>query len=69
VAAHDRLCESVDRLMTHLRANEIDVDGPTITAGAWLAMDPATEQFTNSAEANGLTRREDRTPYVVPQIA
>jgi hypothetical protein len=69
VAGHDPLCDSVDRMVAHLRANEIDVDGPTITAGVWLDMDPATEQFTNSPDANGLVRRHDRKPYVVPQIA
>jgi hypothetical protein len=32
-------------------------------------MDPATERFTNNAKANELLRREDRKPFVVPEIA
>ncbi len=68
-AANDRLRDSVERMLAHLRANEVDVDGPTITAGAWLEMDPETEHFINNAEANGLARRHDRRPFVVPQVA
>jgi predicted dehydrogenase len=69
VADHALLAEFVDRMLTHLRANEIDVDRPTLTLGPWLELDPASERFTNSDEANHLARREDRKPYVVPQIA
>jgi predicted dehydrogenase len=63
------LHDSVDRMLTHLRANEIDVDRPTVTVGPWLEIDPATEQFTNSSPANNLARRDDRPPFVVPQVA
>jgi hypothetical protein len=63
------LHEGVERMFAHLRANEIDIDKPAVTAGVWLEMDPATERFTNSAPANELLRREDRKPFVVPEIA
>jgi predicted dehydrogenase len=66
---HQRLNEGVERMFAHLRANEIDIDKPAVTAGVWLEMDPATERFTNSAPANELLRREDRKPFVVPEIA
>ncbi|MEX2025879.1 MAG: gfo/Idh/MocA family oxidoreductase, partial [Pirellulaceae bacterium] len=59
----------VERMLAHLRANEIDVDQPVVTVGQWLEMDPSTEQFTNNQAANDLVRRADREPYVVPQIA
>lgn len=61
--------DSVGRMLTHLRANEIDVDRPTITLGPWLEVDTVAEQFTNSESANHLVRRDDRQPFVVPQIA
>jgi predicted dehydrogenase len=66
---HQRLQESLERMFAHLRANEVDIDKPAITAGVWLEMDPATERFTNNAAANELLRREDRKPFVVPEIA
>jgi hypothetical protein len=69
VSRHELLAESVDRMLAHLRANEIDVDHPAVTLGPWLEIDPASERFTNSEPANHLARREDRKPYVVPQIA
>jgi len=47
----------------------VDIDKPAVTAGVWLEMDPATERFTNSTAANELLRREDRKPFVVPEIA
>ncbi len=65
---HLRLRESLERMFAHLRANEVDVDKPAITAGAWLEMDPTTERFTNNTAANELLRREDRKPFVVPEI-
>jgi predicted dehydrogenase len=66
---HQRLHEGLERMFAHLRANEVDIDKPAITAGVWLEMDPATERFTNSTAANELLRREDRKPFVVPEIA
>jgi hypothetical protein len=32
-------------------------------------MDPASERFTNNESANEMLRREDREPFVVPEIA
>ncbi len=66
---NERLHESLQRMFTHLRANEVDIDKPIITAGVSLEMDPASERFTNNTAANELLRREDRKPFVVPTIA
>jgi hypothetical protein len=56
-------------MMYHLKANGVDVDKPVVTEGVTLKMDPATERFTNNEAANELLRREDRKPFVVPEIA
>jgi predicted dehydrogenase len=69
IGRHDRLGEAVERMFDHLRANEVDLDKPIVTAGAWLEMDPAQEQFTNNSLANEQLRREDRQPFIVPEIA
>jgi predicted dehydrogenase len=69
IEKHQRLHEGVERMFAHLRANEVNIDKPAITAGVWLEMDPATERFTNSTAANELLRREDRKPFIVPTIS
>jgi hypothetical protein len=56
-------------MLKHLKANEVNVDEPVVTAGVWLEMDPKTEQFTNNSTANEMLRRNDRKPFVVPEIA
>jgi predicted dehydrogenase len=61
--------QSVDRLLAHLAANEIDVDAATVTLGPMLEFDIETEKFTNNPAANGLLRREDRQPFVVPEVS
>ncbi len=69
VGSNEQLRDSVERMFAHLRANEVNVDEPVVTQGALLEMDPATERFTNNDAANELLRREDRRPFVVPQVA
>lgn len=63
------LRDSLDRMLAHLRANEVDVDQPVLTVGPTLEMDPAKETFTNSEAANHLLRRDDRAAFAIPQIA
>ena len=55
-------------MVAHLRANEVDVDRPVITAGLWLDMDPATERFTNCDEANEMLSRPRRAGYELPEL-
>jgi hypothetical protein len=69
VAGNPALEEFVGGMLDHLRANEVDVDQPVVTLGPSLEIDPQSERFTNSSEANHFARREDRKPFVVPSIA
>ena len=62
------LAEPFDRMVEHLRANEVAVDRPTITLGPWLEMDPKTETFTNHSDANSFLAREYRQSFVVPEM-
>ena len=66
---NERLSESVERMIQHLSANEVDVDQPVITAGAWLEMDTKTERFTNNEAANELVRRDGRGDFIIPELA
>jgi predicted dehydrogenase len=69
VGKNEKLRDSVERMMKHLRENEVDVDDRVVTAGAWLEMDPKSEQFTNNSTANEMLHRADRKPFAVPEIA
>jgi len=69
VSGNDLLADSVDRMMQHLKANGVNVDEPVVTMGAELKMDPQTEQFVGNEAASKLLRRDDRAPFVVPEIA
>lgn len=68
VSKNELLRDSVQRMFDHLRANEVEIDSPVVTQGAWLEMDPTTERFTNSDAANELLRREDRPAFAVPEV-
>jgi predicted dehydrogenase len=57
-----------DRLLSHLRAHEIDVDSPSITLGPWLEAAPQQECFVDNAAANKLVKGFYREPYVVPEV-
>jgi predicted dehydrogenase len=60
--------DSFDRMVEHLKANEIDFEKEPITMGPMLTMDPKTERFTgeNSKWANMYIKRNYREPFVVP---
>jgi predicted dehydrogenase len=68
VADSPLFSESVERLLAHLRANEVDVDSASVTLGPMLEFDAEREQFVSNGAANHLARREDRRPFVVPEI-
>jgi len=63
------LAESFDRLVGHLKANEIDLDKDRLTAGPTLTIDEKTERFTGEGAewANMFVSRNYRRPFVVPQ--
>ena len=63
---HPHFAESVERMLAHLDANEVDVKATPLTLGRRLELDPATETFVGDEEANLLVDREYRRPYKVP---
>ena len=71
VKSNPLLSSSFDRMASHLRANDVDIDSEAgaLQLGPWLELDTTTEFFTNSDAANQLRRREkQRAPYAVPDI-
>ncbi len=69
VGSNDLLAESLDRLLQHLRANEIDLDKNPLAVGPMLTFDTECEQFVDedSYYANMLLSRNYRPPFVVPE--
>ncbi len=65
----DLLAESLDRLLQHLRANEIDLDKTPLAVGPTLTFDTERERFVgeDSYYANMFLSRNYRPPFVVPE--
>ena len=61
------VAEALGRMEEHLAANNVDLKNTTLTLGPVLEMNPKTERFTNSDDANKLVTREYRNGYVVPE--
>jgi predicted dehydrogenase len=70
ITGNDLLSSSFDRMVAHLRANDVDVDSGegALTLGPWLELDTTAEVFTNNDKANELRTRQQREPFVIPQI-
>jgi hypothetical protein len=65
---YTKLEEAYDRMVEHLRNNEVDLDETQLTLGQGLRMDPSSERFRDNEAANKLLTREYRAPFVVPEI-
>jgi predicted dehydrogenase len=68
VLASPALAEALDRMVEHLKANNVAVETDQLTLGAALAFDPKAETFTGGGAdaANALLTRNYRAPFVVP---
>jgi hypothetical protein len=68
VAGNDILAETVDRMLSHLRANEVDLEKNPLAVGPMLTFDAEHEKFVgeSSARANTFLKRTYRPPFVVP---
>jgi len=69
IESNERLTDSFQRMADHLEANEVNVEEDTITLGPWLEIDPTSERFNNSDQANDLLARDCRKPFVVPDLS
>lgn len=56
-----------DRMLAHLRANEVSLDFEQLTVGVPLVMNPRREVFVDNDAANELLTRVYRRPFVVPE--
>jgi len=58
--------DTFQRMLEHLKANEVDLTATPLTLGPVLKMDPKKERFVGNAQANALLTRDYRKPFVVP---
>jgi hypothetical protein len=70
IKGNDLLSGSFDRMASHLRANNVEIDSGegALTIGPWLELDPATEEFTANDAATELRARKQREPYIIPDL-
>ncbi|MFO1500021.1 MAG: Gfo/Idh/MocA family oxidoreductase [Verrucomicrobiota bacterium] len=63
--------DAFERCREHLQDNGVNLAETPASLGPWLTLDPARDRFTGSFadEANQLSRRVDRPPFVVPELA
>ena len=69
--ANAELSDAFERCREYLRENEVNLDTTPAVLGPWVTFDPKKERFIKDLadEANALSRREYREPFVVPKIA
>ena len=69
VTGRELLANSFDRMASHLRANDVDIDSQDVlTLGAALELDPTNEMFIGNDAANTLRSPKQRTPFAVPNL-
>lgn len=65
----DLFKDSLQRMIDHLKANDVDVsDGAALTLGADLRFNTTTESVTNNPKADQMMAREFRKGFEVPNL-
>ncbi|MCX8107825.1 MAG: gfo/Idh/MocA family oxidoreductase, partial [Verrucomicrobiae bacterium] len=58
--------DTFQRMLDHLRLNEVDLAATPLTLGPVLRFNPRKEVFSGNPQANKLLTRNYRAPFVVP---
>ncbi len=68
IGNNEYLMDSFERMLSHLKANQVDLEKEPITLGPVLTMDPEKEVFVgeHSDWANMYLKRNYREPFIVP---
>ena len=64
------VADAFERCYEHLKLNGVDLQTSKVTAGPWLNLDVERQEFVGefAIEANALSRRQYRKPFVVPEL-
>jgi predicted dehydrogenase len=70
IEGNRELTGAFERCREYLRENRVDLGATPATLGPWVTFDPKQERFVQdfAGDANGLSRRQYRAPFVVPQV-
>jgi hypothetical protein len=65
------LSDAFERCREYLRENEVNLDTTGAILGPWVTYDSKKERFVNdhAEQANALSQREYRKPFIVPKIS
>lgn len=66
VTSQDDNETTLQRTLTHLTQNGVELDKYPVSLGTRLEFDPERELFTNNSDANAYLTREYREPFVCP---
>ncbi|MCA9126057.1 MAG: Gfo/Idh/MocA family oxidoreductase [Planctomycetales bacterium] len=71
LAESARLADAFERCQSYLAANNIDLSKSQATIGPWVSLDTDREVYIgdHADQANQLSLREYRKPFVVPEVA
>ena len=70
IKANGELADAFDRCREYLRENGVDLVATPATLGPWVTFDAKQEQFVGefAKQANALSKRDYRKPFVVPKL-
>jgi hypothetical protein len=70
IQGNTELADAFERCRDYLRSNGVDLQTTHAVSGPWVTLDPQQERFVGdfAEEANRLSRRSYREPFVVPQL-
>ena len=71
IRARSELSDAFERCREYLRENQVNLDATPAALGPWVSFDARKQQFVSDVadQANRLSRREYRQPFVVPTLA
>ena len=67
LTVHDDVQDTLNRTISHLKDNEVDVQKNKLTLGVLLKPHAENETFVDNAAANAFLTKEYRAPFVVPK--
>jgi predicted dehydrogenase len=70
IRENDELSDAFERCREYLRENGVDLGSTAATLGPWVTFDPNSGGFVQkfAGEANQLSHRQYRRPFVVPKV-
>jgi hypothetical protein len=71
IQGNRELSDAFDRCRQHLQSNGVDLATAQAVAGPWVTLDPTQERFVGELadQANEVSRRPYRAPFVVPAVS